>query len=931
MSQNRNPQETVFVDFIREGKLAEVRRILLENGHSEKSNPLLKKKFGQFKETALHLAVKYGHEGIVKLLLRTGADIHATDIHKCTVLHTAADQNEGIDIITLILKCNGVDANALDGFGNTPIKLAAEKGNSDAVRLLMENGAEVTIADKGENTTLHVAAKKGHIQVLEMLLIKVANTGIIGKQNKDKKTPLHLAVESKSQHCVAMLLNSGAASTMDVKNENGQTAAELAKDEGDKEIINFLENPQKAKEFLQKVAKPPTSCTSMPKLGKGGSVEADSPIVNGSHQVSLLGQQGLQLPPNAIPVQLIANQVTISQQYSTIVNGGIAAVGPGSQVVNGLDPTAVARPQPLPERDLVRGESHYDVNVTGGNASIGDHAMINVGTGSARTPSTAGSSDVPFSFPQPEENGDTSPGSATGAFPYGESSGFPTENLSSFGATESLPHPVPEQSPMEKANTLLPRPVQEESPPKQENASLPQSVQEESPSEKASSSLASPVQETSPTGKGNPSLSHPVQEESQSEKANTSLASPVQEESPSEKANTSLASPVQEESPTGKGNPSLPHPVQEESLTAKANTSLPYSVSEENPTQKPDGEAGPSRSSTGERTAESIGPGAVENRATRTVGLVRNDNAEGAIAPSDAVGASGDSRTLSNTEAFNKTGAFSAKSSDGTSFKPGAALGQSWQENLGRRPPERPGPVSRSVPKEGQDLLWKEVSNSPSREMSGLDQLRTEFESLKLSGEVESEHGKRQWTDVVTKGKNAGNSDLVLHRASLAKSSGPSLLCKIPDKPKSDAQPNTCVSVSQTTASSNVGAYNNFSLDGTAYGLNSSSMYARSSSSSKESPHRKERPSREDAIPDGTLPAGTVSDRNESMRFARNGEALSPSNQARDERSPDLRNSLSSEMQSSAGGYSTSNQPVDANPEDDLEGKKRCDNECNLM
>ena len=32
--------------------------------------------------------------------------------------------------------------------GNTPVKLAAGKGNSGAVRLLMENGADVTIANK---------------------------------------------------------------------------------------------------------------------------------------------------------------------------------------------------------------------------------------------------------------------------------------------------------------------------------------------------------------------------------------------------------------------------------------------------------------------------------------------------------------------------------------------------------------------------------------------------------------------------------------------------------------------------------------------------------------------------------------------------------------------------------------------------------------
>ena len=33
-------------------------------------------------------------------------------------------------------------------YGNTPVKLAAEKGNISVVKLLMEKGADITIADK---------------------------------------------------------------------------------------------------------------------------------------------------------------------------------------------------------------------------------------------------------------------------------------------------------------------------------------------------------------------------------------------------------------------------------------------------------------------------------------------------------------------------------------------------------------------------------------------------------------------------------------------------------------------------------------------------------------------------------------------------------------------------------------------------------------
>ena len=47
MSQSSNSQIKEFVDFIREGNFEGVKKILLEK--SDNANPLLKKKFGQFK------------------------------------------------------------------------------------------------------------------------------------------------------------------------------------------------------------------------------------------------------------------------------------------------------------------------------------------------------------------------------------------------------------------------------------------------------------------------------------------------------------------------------------------------------------------------------------------------------------------------------------------------------------------------------------------------------------------------------------------------------------------------------------------------------------------------------------------------------------------------------------------------------------------
>ena len=58
-------------------------------------------------ETALHLAVKYGHEEIVKLLLENGADIHATDIVRSYTLTFYLLANSFFRLFCLVTKENG--------------------------------------------------------------------------------------------------------------------------------------------------------------------------------------------------------------------------------------------------------------------------------------------------------------------------------------------------------------------------------------------------------------------------------------------------------------------------------------------------------------------------------------------------------------------------------------------------------------------------------------------------------------------------------------------------------------------------------------------------------------------------------------------------------------------------------------------------------
>ncbi|CAH3185479.1 unnamed protein product [Porites evermanni] len=254
MSQREEKLWKDFLQGIRDDNEDQVKRILLEtrnlNLGGGKSNFLTRKiTTTQGTLTVLHSAVKNGAENIIKLLFKNGVKVNEiSKPHKFTALHMAVEQDNN-GIIQLLLSQKEVNVDACDEYGHTPLKLAAEKGNQQTVKWLIEKEADITKADSVDNTAIHVAADKGHYGVLQLLLSSVAfakNPGIIGKQNKDKNTPLHLAVARECQNSVALLLCYGAVSSLELENRHNETPKQLAK--GNKGILELLENPLKAQQ-----------------------------------------------------------------------------------------------------------------------------------------------------------------------------------------------------------------------------------------------------------------------------------------------------------------------------------------------------------------------------------------------------------------------------------------------------------------------------------------------------------------------------------------------------------------------------------------------------------------------------------------------------------------------------------------------------------
>ncbi|KAF6763519.1 ankyrin repeat-containing domain protein [Ephemerocybe angulata] len=112
-----------------------------------------------------------GHEVVVKLLLAApGIEVNASDTRGRTPLRFAAE-NSHEAVVKLLLAAPRIDVNAPDTDGRTPLCFAAQRGHEAIVKLLLTApGIDVSVPDTDGRTPLIFAAIKGHEGVVQLLL-----------------------------------------------------------------------------------------------------------------------------------------------------------------------------------------------------------------------------------------------------------------------------------------------------------------------------------------------------------------------------------------------------------------------------------------------------------------------------------------------------------------------------------------------------------------------------------------------------------------------------------------------------------------------------------------------------------------------------------------------------------------------------------------
>ncbi|KAI2636349.1 ankyrin repeat-containing domain protein [Hypomontagnella submonticulosa] len=148
----------------------ETAKVLLKHGANPNHN-------GSFKSTPLHLAATYGHAEMIKLLAKHGADLNAKDEDLATPLYDAslwAKDKAVKALVDLKADVNLKTVENQEEVGWSPLGCAAEEGNAECVRYLLEGGANPEIVGF-LGTPLRYAASNGSVEICELLLNKGVN------------------------------------------------------------------------------------------------------------------------------------------------------------------------------------------------------------------------------------------------------------------------------------------------------------------------------------------------------------------------------------------------------------------------------------------------------------------------------------------------------------------------------------------------------------------------------------------------------------------------------------------------------------------------------------------------------------------------------------------------------------------------------------
>lgn len=200
-------------------------------------------------DTPLIIACQTGKGDIAKYLLDHGADPNPVCECSNTALYVTSfsySLYENTDLMKHLLD-HGAHLNIIGQYSLSPLMVASKDRLEDVVQLFLQYNADVNIKDYDDNTALIMSCNRGNFRVVEILL---ENKNIdINVRSKDGYTALMISCNTKNFIITKALIENGA--DLYIKNNNDQTALQLACNQCFSEVLDLFFNHQNKMDLLQ--------------------------------------------------------------------------------------------------------------------------------------------------------------------------------------------------------------------------------------------------------------------------------------------------------------------------------------------------------------------------------------------------------------------------------------------------------------------------------------------------------------------------------------------------------------------------------------------------------------------------------------------------------------------------------------------------------
>ncbi|KAG5040645.1 hypothetical protein JHK85_013121 [Glycine max] len=205
-------------------------------------------------ETLLHVAARYGHSNIAKLLLEhakakispdiengVGADqkfIRATNDELDTALHEAV-RYDHIEVVKTLLEMDPDYSYYANNAKETPLYLASERQNLQVVREILKKVKSPSYDGPNNQTALHAAVINQDIAMARDLLKNEHVRVAVKLADKKGWVPLHYAVKTRNAVLTKLLLKEDE-NTAYMQDNEGRTALHIAADSDSRRIVKMI-------------------------------------------------------------------------------------------------------------------------------------------------------------------------------------------------------------------------------------------------------------------------------------------------------------------------------------------------------------------------------------------------------------------------------------------------------------------------------------------------------------------------------------------------------------------------------------------------------------------------------------------------------------------------------------------------------------------